>query len=116
MHYLNKYFKSILVYDLLNKFNYTNIKKFPEITKVILILNTKEYNLKALISSLFCLELVSKKKSALVFSKQNNIKINIKKGNPIGCKVTLRNNSMHLFIAKLTRLHKINLSRPLKKL
>jgi large subunit ribosomal protein L5 len=91
------YYINIIKYDLVNKFYYKNHKKIPKLNKIILNFNCKNINFKLLISSIIALELITTQKSIITSSKKSNITLKIRKGNPIGCKVTLRKEKMYFF-------------------
>lgn len=101
MHRLDYYYRNIVKYDLLNKFQYNTLKKIPKIKKIILNFGCKNSDLKQLSTALLALELVSSQKGMLTVSKNSNILLKIRKGSPVGCKVILQKNSMYNFFAKL---------------
>ena len=74
---------------MINKFFYTDIKKLPKIQKIVLNFGCKTSNIKAIATSLLALELIAFKKGSLKTSKQPNLNLKIKKGNPAGCSLTL---------------------------
>ena len=90
MYLINYYYNNIVKYDLINKFYYKNIKQLPSILKIILNFNFKKQNIKNLMSSLIALELISSQKPIFTKSKISNITLKIRKGQPVGCKITLR--------------------------
>ncbi len=101
MHFLEYYYLNIIKYDLINRFNYKNIKEIPELKKIVLNFGCKTSELKKLSTSLLFLQLVTTKKGKLTVSKQSNIVLKIRKGNPVGCKVILVKISMYKFLSKL---------------
>lgn len=101
MQYIDYYHDNIVKYDLINKFYYKNIKTLPKITKIVVNFNYKKQNLKILMVSLVALELISFQKPIFIKSKKSNITLKIRKGQPIGCKITLRNLNLKIFITKL---------------
>jgi large subunit ribosomal protein L5 len=101
MNFFESYYNNIIKYDFINKFYYKNHKKIPKLNKIILNFNCKNINLKLLISSIVALELITAQKSVLISSKKSNITLKIRKGNPIGCKVTLRKEKMYIFFFRL---------------
>jgi len=101
MNFIKYFCKKTLNYELLNKFNYKNTKKLPKIKKIILNFGCKTTDLKNLSASLLALELISSQKSKLTTTKHSNAILKIRKGNPVGCKVELRNQKMYNFIEKL---------------
>ena len=101
MNFIKYFCKKTLNYELLNKFNYKNTKKLPKIKKIILNFGCKTTDIKHLAASLLALELISSQKSKPTTTKYSNAVLKIRKGNPVGCKVELRNQKMYNFIEKL---------------
>jgi large subunit ribosomal protein L5 len=101
MHFLEYYYNNIIKYDLINRFNYKNLKNIPKLKKIVLNFGCKTFELKKLSLSLLALQLITKKKGVLTISKKPNIVLKIRKGNPVGCKVILTKYLMYLFFAKL---------------
>lgn len=101
MKILKNYYSSIIKYELINKFNYKTFNKIPKLKKIILIFNCKSFDIKTLAISSLALEFISGQKSTINKSKRINILLKIRKGNPVGCKVSLRKQFMYLFLAKL---------------
>jgi len=95
------YYEGIVKYDLLNKFHYKNIQQFPKLKKITLSFRFKTSDFKQLFSSLIALELITYQKSIINKSKVSNIIFKIRKGNPVGCKLTLRKKNMYKFFAKI---------------
>lgn len=100
MHFLYYFYKKTLKFDLINKFYYTDLKKLPKLKKVVLNFSCKTPEIKQLSTHLLALELVTSQKSVLTASKHPNLALKIKKGNPSGCKLTLRKNHMLSFMSK----------------
>ena len=101
MHFLEYYYINIIKYDLINRYNYKNIKDIPKLKKIILNFGCKTSELKKLSASLLFLQLITTKKGKLTVSKQSNIVLKIRKGNPVGCKVLLVKTAMYKFLFKL---------------
>jgi large subunit ribosomal protein L5 len=101
MNFIEYFSKKTLNYELLNKFNYKNTKKLPQIKRIVLNFGCKTTDIKHLATSLLALELISSQKSKLTTTKYSNAVLKIRKGNPVGCKVELRNQKMYNFIEKL---------------
>ena len=98
MHFLKIYFDTIITYDLINKFTYLNISKLPCFNKVILSLNRANSNLKDLISMILFFEMISNHQmiaNNIIRHKKSNVFVKIKKGYPIGCKITLRKSNLY---------------------
>ena len=101
MSFLEYYYNNIIKYDLINRYNYKNIKEIPKLKKIVLNFGCKTSELKKLSTSLLFLQLITTKKGKLTISKQSNIVLKIRKGNPVGCKVILVKTSMYKFLYKL---------------
>ena len=101
MHFLEYYYINIIKYDLINRYNYKNIKDIPKLKKIILNFGCKTSELKKLSASLLFLQLITTKKGKLTVSKQSNIVLKIRKGNPVGCKILLVKTAMYKFLFKL---------------
>lgn len=100
MQFLNYFYIKNLKFDLINKFYYTNLKKLPKLRKVTLNFSCKTTELKTLATHLLALELIANQRGVLTTSKRPNILLKIRKGNPTGCKLTLKKHSMLNFLSK----------------
>jgi len=100
MHFVENFHIKTLKYDLVNKFLYKNTKKLPVIKKIILNFGCKTNDVKYLAASLLALELVTNQKSSMTLTRHSNVLLKIRKGNPTGCKVTLRKKKMFNFFSK----------------
>jgi large subunit ribosomal protein L5 len=101
MHFLTYFYKKILNYELINKFTYKNSKKIPKLKKIILNFGCKTTDIKHLTASLLALELITYQKSKFTTTKYPNIVLKLRKGNPVGCKVELRNKKMYFFLENI---------------
>lgn len=113
MHFFKKYSENVVKYDLINKFKYKTINNVPRIEFITLNFNFKKFDTKMLLSALAALELITSNKGALIKSKSSNISLKIRKGQPIGCKITLRNASMNQFLFNI--LNKLIIDNNIKK-
>ena len=100
MHSLEYFYKRTLKFDLINKFYYTDLKKLPKLKKIVLNFSCKTTELKSLAINLLALELITNQKGMLTISKRPNLLLKIRKGNPAGCKLTLKKTSMLNFVSK----------------
>ena len=100
MHFLDFFYKKTLKFDLINKFYYTDLKNLPKLKKIILNFSCKTTELKPLATNLLALELITNQKGNLIVAKRPNLLLKIKKGNPVGCKPSLKKTSFLDFIAK----------------
>ena len=101
MFFIEKYVHKIISYDLINTFFYKDLIEIPKLKKIILNFGYRKSNFKYLVSSLLALEFLTSKKGKITTSKRLNIFLKIKKGNPVGCKIILKKNTMYLFYLKL---------------
>lgn len=101
MTFLERYYQNIVTQNLINKFTYKTIKNVPALKKIVLNFGCKSSNFKLLITSLLALELITGKRGKLIQSKNANLLLKIRKGNPVSCKVVLRKQLMHSFLMKL---------------
>lgn len=101
MHFLEHFYLKTLKYDLINKFLYKSTKRLPRLKKIILNFGCKTNEIKHLASSLLALELITNQKSNMTTTKRSNILLKIRKGNPTGCKITLRKTKMFNCFYKL---------------
>ena len=95
MFFFKTYFDKIIKYDLVNTFFCQNVIEIPKLKRIILNFGYQKSNFKYFVSSLLALEFISSKKGKITKSKCLNMILKIKKGNPVGCKVILRKNTMY---------------------
>lgn len=101
MHFLSYYNQHIVKYDSINKFRYKKLADIPKIKFISLRIQFKNYDLKSLITGLAGIEMITSQKGTLIKSKVSNISLNIRKGQPVGCKVILCHENMLCFFVKL---------------
>jgi large subunit ribosomal protein L5 len=100
MHFLKYFHNKTLKFDLINKFYYTDLKKLPKLKKVVINSSCKTAELKTLATNLLALELITNQRGILTVSKRPNLLLKIRKGDPTGCKLTLKKPSMLNFFSK----------------
>ena len=85
------------------KFNYTNVMQVPKILSINLNmgLGDAKSNSKNLESSLEEMSLISGQKPITTKAKKDISNFKIRKGWPVGCKVTLRSKMMYEFLDRL---------------
>ena len=98
---LDKY-KSEVVKGLIDKFSYKNVMQVPKLEKVVIniALSDAVGNPKALESAVADLTLIAGQKPVITRAKKSLAAWKLRKGMPIGCKVTLRGNRMFDFLDK----------------
>nr|QXV92933.1 ribosomal protein L5 [Nitzschia anatoliensis] len=101
MSILQNYYKRVIKRDLINKFPYTYLGEIPQLKKIILNFGCKNSEIRSIASVFLSLELITAKKSLIARSKRANILLKIRRGNPVGCMVILRDEKMYRFLFKL---------------
>ena len=101
MHFIKVSNKKIIKHDLINKFNYTDIKDIPEIKQLTLNFGCKNFNIQKFATTFLALEIIAAKKGQLTIAKNANILLKIQKGQPAGCKVTLKKKEIYFFLNKV---------------
>ncbi len=88
---------------LMKKFKYKNIHQVPKIEKVVVNMSVNEAkeNIKALDIATEELAMITGQKPKICRAKKAISNFKIKKGMPIGLKVTLRGNRMYEFLDRL---------------
>ena len=103
MNFLNTYLNNIILFDFITKFKKNSICSLPNLDKLILSFEYKKPTLKKILVSLLSLKLINGKinrKGKIIRTKRANISLKLRAGNPVGCKLTLRNKDLLNFIAK----------------
>ena len=100
---LRKVYNEEIVPELKKVFNYSNIMEIPKIGSVSLNmgLGDAKNNSKGLESAIDELTLISGQKPIITKAKKDISNFKIRKGWPVGCKVTLRSNRMYEFLERL---------------
>ena len=100
---LKKIYYDEIIQALKKAFNYSNVMEVPKINCISLNmgLGDAKNNSKALESSVEELALISGQKPITTLAKKDISNFKIRKGWPVGCKVTLRSNRMYEFLERL---------------
>lgn len=100
---LKDLYKTQIVPSLQNKLGYSNVMQVPKIVKVCLNmgLGIRGSDSKVMNSCVRDLALIAGQKPVATSVKKSIAGFKIRKGFPIGCKVTLRNNKMYEFLERL---------------
>ena len=101
MYFLKHYYNEIVKYDFINKFCYNNSDKLPEIKKITLNFECRNFTMQKFAIILLALELISAKKGSITLNKHANVFLKIQKGSPSGCQVILTKKLMYEFLTKL---------------
>lgn len=101
MSILHYYYKNIVRQDLLTKYDYTNYTEIPCLKKICLSFQVSQSSLRQLLPLMSALTLASYQKPFFLRSKQVNLVLKLKKGYPIGCKITVRGQKMYDFLERI---------------
>ncbi|MFZ2196691.1 MAG: 50S ribosomal protein L5 [Thermodesulfovibrionales bacterium] len=97
-----KYTKDIIP-AMMKEFSYKNVMQVPKIQKVVLNVGLGEaiQNIKLLEAAQKELAKVTGQKAVITKAKKSIATFKLREGMPIGCKVTLRGNTMYEFLDRL---------------
>ncbi len=100
-----KYQKEIIP-AFMKKFNYKNIMQVPKLEKIMVHVTLGEavQNIKLLDAAEKQIALITGQKPLITKAKRALAAFKLKKGMPIGCKVTLRRDKMYEFLDRLISL------------
>ncbi len=103
MNRLQEKYNTVVVGNLVKKFNYTTVMQCPKIEKVVINLGCGDAiaNPKALDEAVVELTAISGQKPVITKAKKSIANFKLREGMPIGCKVTLRGERMYQFLDKL---------------
>ena len=99
-----KLYKESVVPAMVSRFNYVNSMQVPKLLSISLNMGIgdSKTNSKKLESAISELELITGQKPVITKSKSDISNFKIRKGFPVGCKVTLRSSKMYEFFERLT--------------
>lgn len=92
--------------DLISKFVYSNPNQVARMDHISLHISLKEaiQEPKILHTAMLALELISGQRGVWVYAKKSVASFQLRKGSPIGCKVTLRKENMYNFLDYLVTI------------
>ena len=98
----NRYLNEVIP-SLEKRFNYMNIMEVPKLTTISINMGVGDakVNPKALESAVDELTMISGQKPVVTLSKKDISNFKIRRGFPVGCKVTTRGNRMYEFFERL---------------
>jgi len=101
--YLKKRYLEEVVSSMTERFNYKNVMEVPLLTQISLNMGIGDAkdSPKKLESAIQELTLITGQKPVTTLSKKDISNFKIRKGFPVGCKVTLRGNRMYDFMERL---------------
>jgi large subunit ribosomal protein L5 len=94
-----KYVKEVIP-NMMKEFSYSNIMEVPKVQKIVLNVGLGEaiQNIKLLDAAQKELSIITGQKAVITKAKKSIAAFKLRKGTPIGCKVTLRGNIMYEFL------------------
>jgi len=100
---LRKKYQEEVIPALMKKFGYKNIMEVPKIEKIVVNMGVGEavQNIKALENAMNDLALITGQKPSVRRAKRSEAGFKLRKGMPIGAKVTLRRDRMWEFLDRL---------------
>ena len=100
---LRKKYNDEVVADMMKRFKYSNIMEVPRITHISINMGIGDAkdNPKKLESAIEELTSISCQKPVITKSRKDISNFKIRKGFPVGCKVTLRGNRMYDFLQRV---------------
>ena len=103
---LQEYYKDDCVPKLMEEYGYKSIMEVPKITKIVLNMGLGEavQNPKMVDGAVEELTRIAGQKAVVTKAKKAIAGFKLREGMPIGCRVTLRNEKMYDFFAKLVHI------------
>ncbi len=100
---LKEKYKNDVVPAMMKEFSYKNIMQAPKVQKVVLNVGLGEaiQNIKLLDAAQKELAMITGQKAVVTKAKKSIATFKLRQGMPIGCKVTLRGDSMYEFLDRL---------------
>ena len=106
MSRLREQFDKEIVDAMVKKFGYKNKLQVPKLDKIVINMGVGEAkeNSKVLDSAISDLEIISGQKAVVCRANNSVANFRLREGQPIGCKVTLRGETMYEFADRLINL------------
>jgi len=103
---IKKYYQKSIAKKLMDRFKYDSPMEVPKFTKITLNMGVGDgkENQKALDSAQNELTLISGQKAVITYAKKDVSNFKIRRGNPVGVRVTLRANKMYEFFQRLVAI------------
>ena len=100
---LYKIYKESITAELKEKFGYKNIHQVPALKKIVVNMGVGEgaKSLEVLEKAMEELSTITGQQPAMRRAKKSIANFKIRRGNPVGCKVTLRRDKMYEFLDRL---------------
>jgi large subunit ribosomal protein L5 len=103
---LKEYYSKNVIPEMMKKFKYKNVMEVPRLEKIILNMGVGEaiQNIKLLDGAVQELAMISGQKPVITKAKKSIATFKLRKGMPIGCTVTLRQERMYEFYDRLVNV------------
>ncbi len=103
---LKKYYKDVIAGNLIKRFKYSTVMECPRITKIVLNMGVGDakVNAKSLKSAVSELTAIAGQQAIITKAKTDISNFKIRRGFPVGTKVTLRANRMYEFFERLNSI------------
>jgi large subunit ribosomal protein L5 len=100
---LQEHYRKVVVPELTKKFGYQSVMQVPRITKIVLNMGVGEAvgDKKIMDNAVGDLQKIAGQKPLVTKARTSIATFKIRKGYPIGCKVTLRGERMYEFLDRL---------------
>ena len=106
METLQKEYNDKIVPNLMKKFNYKSVMQTPKLEKIVINIGVGDgtTDSKFIDAAVKELEVIAGQKPIITHAKKSIAGFKLREGNAIGCKVTLRNDNMYIFLEKLIKI------------
>ena len=103
---LKQRYKGEMIPALMGEFSYTNVMQVPRLEKIVVNVGLGEaiQNIKLLEAAQKELSMIAGQKALTTKAKKSIAGFKLRKGMPIGCKVTLRGDRMYEFLDRLINI------------
>ena len=103
---LKKVYKEEIVEKLMKQFSYTTVMQVPKLVKITINegVGDATQDKKLVEDAAAELSLITGQKAVITISRKDISNFKLRKGMPVGCKVTLRDVKMYEFLEKLIRV------------
>lgn len=103
---LKEYYKTVVVPELMRRFGYKSVMEVPRITKITLNMGVGEAasDKRVIEHAMADMARIAGQKPVITRARKSIAAFKIRKGHPIGCKVTLRRDRMYEFLDRLINI------------
>ena len=103
---LRKHYEEVLHPELKQRFNYKNSMQVPQLEKIVVNMGVGDATTDSKVINAAARDLaaITGQKPIIIQAKRSVATFKLRKGMPIGCKVTLRRNRMYEFLDRLVTI------------